>query len=108
VKRGDVITVAGDGGYANKPRPAIVVQSDFFNPTHASVTVVPVTSTLMDAELFRIDLSPSKTNALKVKSQAMIDKIVSVRRDRVGGVVGSLTSAELDRIDDALRLWLAI
>jgi mRNA interferase MazF len=85
-----------------------VVQSDLFNPTHASVTVVPVTSALVDAELFRIDLTPSKLNALRVKSQAMVDKIVSVRGDRVGGVVGALTQTELDRVDDAIRLWLAV
>ena len=108
MKRGDVVTISGDGGYAGKPRPAVVVQSDLFNPTHTSVTVVPVTSTLVDAELFRIDLTPSKMNALRIKSQAMVDKIVSVRRDRVGSVVGALTPAELDRIDDAIRLWLAL
>jgi mRNA-degrading endonuclease toxin of MazEF toxin-antitoxin module len=44
MRRGDVVTVAVSGGYG-KPRPAIVVQSDLLNDTHASVVVCLVTST---------------------------------------------------------------
>jgi hypothetical protein len=39
MKRGDVVTVALQGDLG-KPRPAVIVQSDHFNPTHASVTVL--------------------------------------------------------------------
>jgi mRNA interferase MazF len=44
LKRGDVVVVALPGDYG-KPRPALIIQSDLFNETHASVTVIPVTST---------------------------------------------------------------
>ena len=108
VTRGDVVTVAGSGDFAGKPRPAIVVQSDLFNPTHASVTVVPVTSSLVDADLFRIDLPTWRDVGLRARSQAMVDKITSVRRDRVGKHVGTLSAGDLERIDAALRLWLAL
>jgi mRNA interferase MazF len=37
MKRGDVATVALPGNLG-KRRPAVIVQSDHFNPTHASVT----------------------------------------------------------------------
>jgi mRNA-degrading endonuclease toxin of MazEF toxin-antitoxin module len=37
-QRGDVVVCVLSGDYG-KPRPAVVVQSDVFNPTHASVTV---------------------------------------------------------------------
>lgn len=106
--RGDVVSVAGSGDFAGKPRPAVVVQSDLFNPTHASVTVVPLTTTLIDAELFRIDLRPSRENGLRARSQAMVDKIVSVRRDRIGARMGALAEGDLAKIDDALRTWLVL
>jgi mRNA interferase MazF len=108
LKRGDVVTVAGSGDFAGKPRPAIVVQSDLFNATHSSVSVVPVTTTRVDAELFRIDLTPSKGNGLRTPCQAMADKITGVRRDRIGTHVGALGKADLERVDHAVRTWLSL
>ena len=52
--RGAIVVVSARGDYTGKPRPALVVQSDLFNPTHASVTICPITSDCMDAPLFRI------------------------------------------------------
>jgi mRNA interferase MazF len=108
LKRGDVVTVAGSGDFAGKPRPGIVVQSDLFNSTHSSVTVVPITTTLVDAQLFRIEIRPTGDNGLRSRSQAMVDKIVSVRRDRIGSRVGALATPDMQRIDGALRLWLTL
>jgi mRNA interferase MazF len=64
VKRGDVVVCAASGDY-RKPRPALVVQSDLFNPTHASITICPITSALQDAPLFRITIDPSAANGLR-------------------------------------------
>ena len=50
--RGDIVVVATRGAYSGKPRPTLVVQSDLFNETHASVTVCPITSDCIDAPLF--------------------------------------------------------
>lgn len=47
MRRGDFVSIAIQGDYG-KPRPALVIQADLFNE-HASVTVLPVTSTLIDA-----------------------------------------------------------
>jgi len=38
----------GDDG---KPRPALVIESDLFNETHAKVTVAPMTSTIVATPL---------------------------------------------------------
>ena len=43
--RGDFVTIAMQGDFG-KPRPALVIQSDQFNG-HATVTVLPVTGTLV-------------------------------------------------------------
>ena len=51
MNRGEIWTVAG-GVYAAKPRPAVIVQDDLFDAT-SSVTIAPMTSTLLDAPLMR-------------------------------------------------------
>jgi mRNA interferase MazF len=60
VRRGSIVVVAAKGPYTGKPRPALVVQSDLFNPTHSSVTICPITSDCVDAPLFRIPLPPGE------------------------------------------------
>jgi mRNA interferase MazF len=86
VRRGDLVMVAmHDYG---KPRPALVVQSDLFNETHASITIAPVTSTIVDTPLFRVTVEPSRRNGLRLVSQIMVDKITTVRRHRVGQAIG--------------------
>ena len=107
MKRGDVVTVALPGDYG-KPRPAVVVQADHFNDTHASITVVPVTSTLVNAPLFRLAVEPSAHNGLRALSQVMVDKLTSVRRERIGIVIGALEPETLTRVNRALALWLGI
>ena len=107
MRRGDVVTVALAGDFG-KPRPALVVQADFFNETHASTTVLPITSTIVDAPLFRITLDPSPGNGLKKVSQIMVDKAVTVRRQRIGKVIGALGGDTLPAVNRALALWLGI
>ena len=72
----------GARGVHRQTAAGVVVQSDLFNPTHASVTVCPITSDCVDAPLFRITLPPGARTGLKGVSQVMIDKIVSVPRRR--------------------------
>jgi mRNA interferase MazF len=100
--------MAAKGAYTGKPRPALVVQSDLFNPTHQSVTVCPITSDCVDAPLFRIPLPPGKRTGLKTTSQVMIDKIVSVSRTAIAEEIGRCDEAELQSADQALRLWLEL
>ncbi len=108
MKRGAIVIVAAKGAYTGKPRPAVVVQSDLFNPTHASVTVCPVTSDCVDAPLFRLNLPPGPRTGLRTMSQIMIDKIVSVPRTAINREIGRCEAGELDAIDDGLRRWLGV
>jgi len=95
VKRGDIVTIATEGDYG-KPRPAVVVQSDWLKSD--SVLVALFTSTLVDAPLFRLCVNPSETNGLKPPSQIMVDKILAAPRAKCGAVTGHL--------DDAAKLSL--
>ncbi len=107
LKRGDVVVVAMSGDYG-KPRPALVVQADLFNQTHASVTLVPVTSTIIDAPLFRITVAPSQSNRLRALSQLMIDKVTTVARARIGATIGRVEDDVLLQVSRALALWVGI
>lgn len=108
MKRGAIVIVAARGAYTGKPRPALVVQSDLFNPTHASVTLCPITSDVVDAPLFRITLPPGRRTGLRQVSQAMIDKIVGVPRSAIAEEVGECSEGELDAVAEGLRRWLSL
>lgn len=107
MKRGDLVVVAMQGDYG-KPRPALVVQADLFNDTHASITVVPITSTIVDSPLFRVTVEPSRGNGLRLVSQLMVDKVTTVRRQRLGEPIGRLEEDVLLRVSRALALWFGI
>ncbi|MBW8271120.1 type II toxin-antitoxin system PemK/MazF family toxin [Caldovatus aquaticus] len=107
MRRGDVVLVAdrGGGDYAGKPRPAVVVQSDLYDQT-LSVVVCPLTSVRKDAGLLRVPLSPSDRLALRTPSWVMVDKLTSIRRDRVGGVIGRISDDEALALNRSLAVFL--
>jgi len=107
MKRGDIVVCALSGDYG-KPRPAVVVQSDLFNPTHASVTVCPVTSHLIDAPLFRLRLEPTEKSGLEQESQMMVDKITAIKIGRIRGHIGALTVKQRTELDQAMKLWMGL
>jgi mRNA interferase MazF len=106
--RGAIVIVAAKGAYTGKPRPAVIVQADLYNPTHASVTVCPITSDCVDAPLFRVTVAPGERTGLEVVSQVMIDKIVSVPRQAIIRAIGRCDAVHLDQVDEALRHWLEL
>lgn len=106
--RGEIVVVATRGAYTGKPRPAVVVQSDAYNETHASVTLCPITSDVVDAPLFRVAVPAGPRTGLETASQVMVDKVVSVPRSAVGKAIGRCASTEVDAIGEALRGWLAL
>jgi mRNA interferase MazF len=108
VKRGAIVVVAARGAYTGKPRPALVVQSDQFNPTHSSVTICPMTTDCVDAPLFRLTVPPGSRTGLKKVTQVMIDKIVSIPRVAIREEIGECDTRELEVVDEGLRRWLAL
>jgi mRNA interferase MazF len=104
VKRGELVTVAMPGDFG-KPRPALVVQSDQFGAA-ATVSVLLVSGTLVDAPLIRIRIEPSPENGLHKPSQIMVDKIMTVRRDKIGPSIGQLDDEIMLAVNRALALFL--
>lgn len=106
MKRGDIVTVALAGDYG-KPRPAVVIQSDWLDETD-SVLVCLFTSTVRDAPIFRLTVEPSPSNSLQAISQVMVDKIMAVRRDKCGAIIGRLDEAAMLALNRMLSLVVGI
>ena len=106
MRRGDLVTIALQGDLG-KPRPALIIQSDLFD-AHPSVTILPVTSELRDAPLFRIPVQPSEGNGLSKPSQIMVDKPQSVARKKVGAIFGRLDDETMMAVNRALAIFVGV
>ncbi len=104
--RGDFVTVAMQGDFG-KPRPALVIQSDQFDE-HASLTVLPLTSMSVEAPLLRVSVEPSQRNGLQSASQVMIDKALTIKRDKVGAPFGQIEPDKLIEVERFLAVFLGI
>ena len=105
MRRGDLVTVALQGEQG-KPRPALVVQTDHFMELPA-VTVLPITSTLIDAPLLRIPIEPNDRNGLTRPSQIMVDK-PQTPRGKLGPAFGHLDDMTMVAVNRALALFLGL
>ncbi len=104
--RGDLVTIATQGEFG-KPRPALVIQANQFNE-HNSVTVLLISSTLVAAPLLRITVEPNAENGLQRPSQVMVDKAMTVRRDKIGPAFGHLNADALVEVERCLAVFLGI
>ena len=107
MRRGDIVVVSAAGDYG-KPRPAVIIQENLFNDTHASILVCLLTTDIQDAPLFRLDIDPSDDNGLKKRSQIMVDKIVALRRERISSTIGKIDDDTLIRVNRSLALFLGL
>jgi mRNA interferase MazF len=107
-RQSELVSSCAAPGDHGKPRPAVVVQSDLFNGTHASIVVCLITSHLEDAPLFRMPVPAGRTTGLKRESQVMADKVIAIPRNKITGRAGTLSAGVLEELDQALRLWLEL
>jgi len=107
MRRGDVVAVAATGDYG-KPRPAVIVQTDALPAEHASVVICQMTSECSDAPDFRVTIEPTEHNGLRVRSQVMADKPVTIRRERIGHRIGRLEVKDIVRLNIALAFVIGL
>jgi mRNA interferase MazF len=100
-RRGDLVIVFPPGDYG-KPRPAVVIQSDRL-PLD-SVLLALLTSVIVDAPLYRLDVQPTAANGLEQPSQVMADKIVALPRGKCGRAIGRLDDAALIALNRMLSV----
>jgi mRNA interferase MazF len=107
MNRGDLVTVAATGDHG-KPRPAVIVQTNALPVAHASVVVCRMTSEVSDATDFRVTIDPTTNNGLRVRSQVMADKPVTIRRERIGRRIGHLDEKDISRLNIALAFVMGL
>ncbi|MHB8446137.1 type II toxin-antitoxin system PemK/MazF family toxin [Acidithiobacillus ferruginosus] len=100
------MTIAMPGDFG-KPRPALVVQANLFGE-HTSVTVLPITSTLVAAPLLRVTVQPSAENGLQKPSQVMVDKAMTVKREKAGPAFGRIDADAMVEVERCLAVFLGI
>lgn len=106
MKRGDLVTVAAPGDFG-KPRPALVIQDDRFDALD-SVTVLLVSGSVVNSPLLRVTVEPTPANGLLKTSQVMVDKAITLRRDRIGSVIGRVDGEVLSSVERCLAVFLGI
>lgn len=107
MRRGEIWTFAGGGGYAGKPRPAVILQDDRFDATN-SVTVCAFTTDPTEAPLFRPPVDPSDRNGLREPCRLMADKITTVPRAKAGSCIGRLDDEDVVRLNRAVLVFLGL
>lgn len=106
MNRGELWTVSG-GTYAQKPRPALIIQDDLFAESE-SVTLLPLTTHLTDAPLLRLTVDPGPLIGLQTISQIMVDKLTTVRRANLGQRIGRIDSETMVAVEQSLAVFLGL
>jgi mRNA interferase MazF len=104
MNRGDLTIAALPGSYG-KPRPVLIIQSDVFRHLY-SVTVLPLSSELLDAPDFRITVDPSPENGLLLRSQVLVDKAHTLPIHKLGRTIGRLAAGDMASVNQALSAFL--
>lgn len=105
-QRGEVYWVALDpvvGSEIRKTRPAVIVSNNSCNAYGLRVVVVPLTS--------HVEACYPGETFVRVKgkeARVLGDQIRSVDKARLKEKLGSLSQEEMERIDEALRITLAL
>ncbi len=107
LRRGDVVTVAAPGDYG-KPRPAVVIQADALNDAEPEGVILALaTSTFRDAPLLRFAVDRAAAG-LERPTQVMVDKLLTVRRAKVGRVIGRLSDPDLVALNRLLAFLIGL
>src|SRR5260370_22137645 len=113
LKRGDVVRgrVPHTAGTRGKKRPAVVIQSDVYNPSLRHVIVAEVTSNprwLGDPASLPVDISTPEGQATGLHKNGVVSclHLVTMSLDRLDPPIGSLPPLPLQKLDDCLQAAL--
>jgi mRNA interferase MazF len=106
IARGAIFSASEKGVLTGKPRPVLIVQNNRTVDIHSTITVCLISTVLSGQSLFRIAIVPSEENGLDAPSEVQADHIFSFRRENLDRPIGTLSAADMSRVDAALRLWL--
>lgn len=73
---------------------------------HATITVLPVTSTLVDTPMLRVTVQPGLKNGLQKPFQVMVGKAMALRRNKVGLAFGCVVADAMVEVERCLAVFL--
>ena len=110
-KRGDIVLVNFNPQKkkeeVGKVRPAIIMSDTELNDVLDLVSVIALTTNLIeDSEPLRIRIK--KREALKVDSDAMIEQLRSISKERIKEKVATVSEEEMAKIAYGVKLMLGL
>ena len=115
MKRGDVVLVKVPfvGAPGSKLRPALVVQSDALHRLIRETIIAAITSNLSNAHqphqlLIEVSTPDGAASGLLTDSAVRCERLHTVPQTDVRQVIGRLSAALMDEIDDCLKAALEI
>ena len=115
VSRGDVAMsrFPHAGGTRGKKRPVLVVQSDVYNARIPHAIVAEITTNLAaaaDPTSLLIDVSTPEGQATGLDQNSVVTCLflATITRDRIDPVIGQLSAAMMQKIDECLKMALAV
>jgi mRNA interferase MazF len=106
VRRGEVWWVEFDpsvGTEIRKTRPAVIVSNDAANRNLARVVVVPMTS-----NTGRLYPGEAVVSVDGQSSKAMADQIMAADKARLKSQLGTVSKADMQAVEDAIRVHLGL
>jgi mRNA interferase MazF len=107
LRRGEIWTSASGADYGGKPRPVVIIQHNTFSYLD-SVTFCGFTRDQTDMPMFRVAIEPGELNGLECPSRIMIDKILTVPKNKLGYRIGQLGDKDIQRLNRALAIFLGL
>lgn len=106
IKRGQVYRCnfgCGIGSEMQKERPAVVIQNDVGNNRSGNTIVIPITHDTSTLPCVA-DITPltDETGNVLLDGQANASNMMCVSKARLGDLVGSLSKADMKKIDEAI------
>jgi mRNA interferase MazF len=106
MKRGEVWWVNFEpsiGGEIQKQRPAVIISNDVSNKYLNRVQVVPLTS-----KVDRLYPSEAYVTLKGKQSKAMADQLTTVSKSRLVSLVGRLSKADIQEVEQIIKVQLGL
>ena len=111
IKRGSIVMVdfpLGNGSVQGGTRPAVVISNNKGNKFSPVLIVVPLTSRVKKYMPTHHTIEPSMINGLSKTSIALAEQIITVGKDMVRNIVGTLEEIDINFINRKVMTSLAL